>query len=120
MKRLIARFASPAIVLFTSLCIGHLADPPVSYAGWADTLPRHGMIIETSFISNVVQTRFNDKGENEPLAEIDMYAPTGEFLGTIVANAETLTQTLVNKIAVGVTDNLTLALIIPRTHHHLT
>ncbi|MFC1889630.1 hypothetical protein ACFL4G_07735 [Thermodesulfobacteriota bacterium] len=104
-------------ILFAAVALVLLSAPKQSLAGWADTLPKHGMVIETSFLSNVVRTQFDEKRQEEPLAEIDMYAPTGEFLGTIVANAEALTQTLVTQIAVGVTDRLTMAIAIPLVTH---
>lgn len=100
-------------ILIAAVVFSLLAAPEQSLAGWADTLPKHGMVIETSFLSNVVQMQFDERRQEEALEEIDMYAPTGEFLGTIVANAEALTQTVLTKIAVGVTDRLTMAIAIP-------
>ena len=90
-----------------------VSEAPQALAGWADTLPKHGMIVETSFSENIIATQFDSHGQDEPLADFDMYAPTGEYLGTIVAPARATTRSWVTKVALGLTDRFTMALIFP-------
>ena len=107
------------ITLFAALALSTL-HAPSAHAGWADTLPKHGVIIETGYSERVIATQFSGHGKDEPLADFDMYAPTGEYLGTIVAPARAVTTTWLVKTAVGITDRFTFAVAVPIISERLT
>ncbi|MCA9771268.1 MAG: hypothetical protein KC466_02600 [Myxococcales bacterium] len=98
--------------LFIALvCLGTV---PRAFAGLADTLPQGLMIVETSYVNRVTESRFSNSGKVSDLVDpIDRFDVTGEFQGQITVPGKFSADIWLTKVAVGITDRLTLAAVFP-------
>lgn len=102
----------PRMWALAALGVALAAGP--AFAGLADTLPQGLMIIETSYINRVTESRFGNGGEEGDLVEpIDRYDVTGEFQGQITVPGKFSADIWLTKVAVGITDRLTVAAVFP-------
>ena len=85
------------------------------YGWYTKTLPKATFFIEESFILAEVKNAWDNEGKLGPIVQPEgRYEPTtGEFLGTLIPNAEATHEILVSMVQYGLLDNLTLVLAVP-------
>lgn len=90
------------------------AAAPAAHAGLADTVPQGLMIIESSYVFSGVDSRYDKHGKEGNLEQnFERYDVTGEFQGELTVPGEFNTEVWLNKVAFGITDRLTIAMVVP-------
>jgi hypothetical protein len=85
-----------------------------AFAGFGDTLPQNLFLLDVSYLQSTVRSRWDANGNRGNLQEdINMYEPTGELQGSIVAPAENNMQVLLTTLFYGITDDFSIGLIFP-------
>ncbi|MBK7973277.1 MAG: hypothetical protein IPK07_08365 [Deltaproteobacteria bacterium] len=83
-------------------------------AGIADTPPQGAVIFDSTYGSTATQGRYDGSGNLVDLADpVERYAPTGEFQGNILVPGVNETEVQVNRLAIGVTDWFSVAVVFP-------
>ncbi|MFN7132478.1 MAG: hypothetical protein ACK4N5_10370, partial [Myxococcales bacterium] len=88
--------------------------PAVAQAADTTTLPKGAFMLDVGYLHSTLDQRWDDNRQSQPLLDpIKRYEPGGGLQGTITSRPEAVFQIIATQLLYGVTDDLTLAVIMP-------
>jgi hypothetical protein len=85
-----------------------------AHAAFTETLPQGMLLLDESFVVSWLGERWNNDGKRDELLDgIDRYDPGGGLQGIIKPEPDATYMMLVNRVNIGILDNLTFALAVP-------
>ena len=88
--------------------------PLTLFAGWTDTAPKHILMMDLSYRTDTTSQKYDKDGNVINLSEnMEFYDSKGRLQGTLEAPAVNIQKVGLYQLAYGITDTLTLAVVIP-------